>query len=57
MHCVSQFLVGGQMMLLCKQHLIPFYASAGFEDLGVSDVVHGKDPWQLMAQPALVPPP
>jgi len=33
------------MHLLCKQHLIPFYTSTGFELKGVSDVVHGKEQW------------
>merc|ERR1712087_945508 len=38
-----------RIVLLCKELLVPFYASAGFELLGPSGVVHGQDKWLLMA--------
>ena len=38
-----------EVKLLCKQHLRGFYAAAGFTDMGLSDVVHGQDPWHEMA--------
>ena len=34
-----------EVRLICKQPLIPLYAGAGFQLLGPSDVVHGRDPW------------
>ncbi|XRB14651.1 N-acetyltransferase domain-containing protein [Pseudoscourfieldia marina] len=34
-----------EMRLLCKEHLIKFYEGGGFELIGKSDVVHGKDTW------------
>ena len=33
------------LLLLCKQHLIAFYQSCGFQFVKVSDVVHGADTW------------
>lgn len=55
--------VGAQLAPLCAAHLllhrarvhgcaclqIALYAGAGFGNLGVSDVVHGQDPWYEMA--------
>ncbi|CAE6527153.1 unnamed protein product [Rhizoctonia solani] len=32
-------------LLICKAHLKPLYARAGFEEVGPSAVAHGKDPW------------
>jgi ribosomal protein S18 acetylase RimI-like enzyme len=32
-------------LLICKEHLIGFYAANGFERVGPSTVVHGQDPW------------
>lgn len=34
--------------LICKERLIPLYSGAGFQMVGPSDVVHGKDPWYEM---------
>ena len=31
--------------LIAKENLLKFYKSCGFEVLGVSPVVHGKDQW------------
>ena len=39
-----------EMRLLCKEVLIPFYSKAGFEVVGISEVVHGKDTWIEMKQ-------
>lgn len=36
------------LMLLCKQPLIGFYAAAGFQLQGHSNVVHGQDEWHFM---------
>ena len=36
------------LRLLCKEHLQQFYASAGFELVGRSEVVHGTDTWYEM---------
>jgi predicted GNAT family N-acyltransferase len=36
--------------LLCKQHLIEFYQSVGFQLLGKSDVEHGQDQWFEMVK-------
>ncbi|XP_060583192.1 uncharacterized protein LOC132739495 [Ruditapes philippinarum] len=33
------------ILLICKSNLIPLYTKAGFELVGKSHVVHGKDPW------------
>ena len=38
-----------RVLLICKANLIGLYEKAGFVDLGRSDVVHGQDPWNLMA--------
>ena len=38
------------MNLICKQNLIELYRGAGFELLGPSEVVHGKDQWYEMRQ-------
>lgn len=40
--------VASRALLICKAPLVGLYASAGFEDLGPSDIVHGADPWILM---------
>eukprot|EP00746_Dinoflagellata_sp_MGD_P053723 gnl/MRDRNA2_/MRDRNA2_23586_c0_seq1.p1 gnl/MRDRNA2_/MRDRNA2_23586_c0~~gnl/MRDRNA2_/MRDRNA2_23586_c0_seq1.p1 ORF type:complete len:193 (-),score=39.77 gnl/MRDRNA2_/MRDRNA2_23586_c0_seq1:25-603(-) len=37
-----------RILLLCKNHLIPFYESCGFTNLGESKVVHGQDKWYDM---------
>ena len=34
--------------LICKNHLVPLYAGAGFQVVGPSAVVHGADPWTEM---------
>lgn len=34
-----------QARLICKEPLVPLYAGAGFQLVGPSDVVHGRDPW------------
>lgn len=34
-----------RVLLICKEHLKGFYASNGFELVGLSEVVHGQDPW------------
>ena len=39
-----------ELRLMCKKPLIEFYAAAGFELLGESDVVHGQDKWYEMRQ-------
>lgn len=31
--------------LICKDQLVPLYSGAGFQMVGPSGVVHGKDPW------------
>lgn len=36
-------------LLMCKSHLVHFYESVGFRQLGPSPIVHGKDPWIEMA--------
>lgn len=36
------------VILTCKEHLIPFYTSCGFENQGVSDSVHGGATWYDM---------
>jgi cyclin-dependent kinase-like len=46
----KQFVVGStpsltSVRLICKQQLIPLYVGAGFQLVGPSDVVHGKDAW------------
>lgn len=38
-----------RIMLICKEPLVGLYEGAGFGSLGPSDVVHGADPWLLMA--------
>ena len=38
-----------RIMLICKEPLLGLYEGAGFGSLGPSDVVHGADPWLLMA--------
>lgn len=38
------------MHLICKQDLIELYRSAGFDLIGPSEVVHGKDQWYEMRQ-------
>lgn len=32
-------------LLLSKRYLVPFYESAGFKEMGTSEIEHGKDPW------------
>jgi len=34
-----------RLALICKECLVGFYSSCGFEMVGPSDVVHGKDKW------------
>ncbi|CAE6427849.1 unnamed protein product [Rhizoctonia solani] len=34
-----------RVLLICKAHLKPLYARAGFTEVGPSAVVHGQDPW------------
>ena len=36
--------------LLCKEGLIELYKNAGFQLLGLSSVVHGKEQWFEMRQ-------
>ena len=36
-------------LLICKEHLISFYASCGFTYKRVSPIVHGKDTWHEMS--------
>ena len=38
-----------RVLLICKENLVSLYDAAGFTSLGPSDVVHGQDPWILMA--------
>ena len=38
------------MNLICKLDLIVLYKGAGFEVLGPSEVIHGKDQWYEMKQ-------
>ena len=33
------------LQLICKQHLISLYTSAGFTLVGPSPIVHGQDQW------------
>ena len=40
-----------RVLLICKEHLKAFYASNGFELVGLSEVVHGQDPWFEMRRP------
>lgn len=37
-----------RIVLLAKVHLLPFYLGAGFAVLGISDIVHGKEPWYYL---------
>ena len=32
-------------LLIAKQPIMPLYQGAGFTAVGLSGVVHGKDPW------------
>ncbi len=34
-----------KILLICKHHLIPFYKTCGFQLVGESAVVHGKEKW------------
>ena len=34
-----------KMSLICKENLIHMYTKAGFQLIGKSHIVHGKDPW------------
>ena len=34
-----------RVLLICKAELMGLYASAGFTAVGLSEVVHGADPW------------
>jgi len=34
-----------KLVLIAKQHLLRFYISCGFKCLGLSNIVHGRDPW------------
>mmetsp|Transcript_8371 Transcript_8371/g.13560 ORF Transcript_8371/g.13560 Transcript_8371/m.13560 type:complete len:476 (+) Transcript_8371:321-1748(+) len=34
-----------RIVLISKEHLVPFYESVGFINGGLSHIVHGKDPW------------
>ncbi|XP_035673932.1 uncharacterized N-acetyltransferase C9.02c-like [Branchiostoma floridae] len=34
-----------RICLLCHEYLIPLYTKAGFVLVGLSEVVHGKEPW------------
>jgi len=36
-----------RVLLICKEHLLGFYTKAGFANLGLSEIVHGQDPWFL----------
>lgn len=36
------------MILTCKQHLIPFYESFGYRNMGISDSTHGDVIWYDM---------
>lgn len=36
------------VVLTCKERMIPYYASFGFEDEGVSDSTHGNVVWHQM---------
>ena len=38
-----------RVLLICKEPLVPLYEHVGFGNLGDSGVVHGQDPWLLMA--------
>ena len=38
-----------RVLLICKEPLVPLYEGVGFGNLGDSGVVHGQDPWLLMA--------
>jgi arylalkylamine N-acetyltransferase len=38
-----------RVLLICKEGLVQLYEKAGFKLLGPSEVVHGADPWLLMA--------
>jgi ribosomal protein S18 acetylase RimI-like enzyme len=38
-------------LLICKEHLKGFYGSNGFQLVGLSEVVHGADPWWEMKRP------
>ena len=49
---VSELETVSRVLLICKEPLIGLYEKAGFVDLGRSDVVHGQDPWNLMAYPS-----
>lgn len=48
--CVDESIT--EMRLLCKEYLVGFYSAAGFELVGKSDVVHGKDTWMEMRMDA-----
>lgn len=34
-----------RLCLISKDHMVPLYLRAGFQVVGPSTVVHGKDPW------------
>lgn len=34
-----------ELVLIAKQHLLKFYRNCGFCVIGLSEIVHGKDPW------------
>ena len=34
-----------RLALICKQYLVDFYSSCGFQMVGPSPVVHGQDAW------------
>ena len=38
-----------RVLLICKRHLVDFYAANGFQLDGPSGVVHGHDPWFAMS--------
>jgi len=40
-----------KVLLLCKTDLIPYYASHGFQDCGVSESTHGGAEWHTMELP------
>lgn len=40
-----------QILLLCKEDLVSYYAAHGFNDGGPSESTHGGAPWRVMTLP------
>lgn len=45
---IRQYTSMKRILLLSKQYLLPFYKAVGFQEIGLSNVAHGKEPWVEM---------